>query len=66
MFIRLISDGFFLCCCGLSRVQDDDECEAHAALLMESEGFGVLDSGATSSFGGVEGAEALFSKSRGN
>ena len=31
---------------------------------MESEGFGVLDSGATSSFGGVEGAEALFSKSR--
>ena len=30
---------------------------------MESEGFGVLDCGATTSFGSVEGAEALFSKS---
>ena len=30
---------------------------------MESEGFGVLDYGATTSFGSVEGAEALFSKS---
>ena len=29
---------------------------------MESEGFGVLDCGATTSFGSVEGAEALFSK----
>ena len=48
-----------MCCCGLSY-----ECEAHAALLMESEGFGVLDSGETTSFGSVEGAEALFSKSR--
>ena len=43
-------------------VHDDDECEAHAAFLVESEGFGVLDSGATTSFGSVEGAEALFSK----
>ena len=34
--------------------QDDDECEAHAAFLVESEGFG----------GGVEGAEALCSRSR--
>ena len=50
--------------CGtvVSPVQDDDEYEAHAAFLVESEGFGVLDSGATS-FGSVEGAEALFSKS---
>ena len=47
----------------LSPVQDDDECEAHAAFLVESEGFGVLDCGATTSFGSVEGAEALFSKS---
>ena len=37
----------------------DDECEAHAAFLMEFEGFGVLDCGATTSFG----SEALFSKS---
>ena len=36
--------------------------EAHAAFLVESEGFGVLDCGATTSFGSVEGAEALFSK----
>ena len=43
-------------------VQDDDECEAHAAFLIDSEGFGVLDCGATTSFGSVEGAEALFSK----
>ena len=43
--------------------KDDDECEAHAAFLVESEGFGVLDRGATTSFGSAEGAEALFSKS---
>ena len=47
----------------LSPVQDDDVCQAHAAFLVESEGFGVLDCGATTSFGSVEGAEALFSKS---
>ena len=47
----------------VSPVQDDDECEAHAAFLVESEGFGVLDCGATTSFGSVESAEALFSKS---
>ena len=47
----------------VSPVQDDDECEAHAAFLVESEGFGVLDCGVTTSFGRVEGAEALFSKS---
>ena len=46
----------------ISPVQDDDECEAHAAFPVESEGFGVLDTGATASFGSVEGAEALFSK----
>ena len=39
-----------------------DEREAHAAFLVESEGFGVLDCGATTSSGSVEGAEALFSK----
>ena len=52
-----------LCGAAVSPVQDDDECEAHAAFLVESEGFGVLDCGATTSFGSVEGAEALFSKS---
>ena len=31
----------------VSPVQDDDECEAHAAFLVASEGFGVLDCGAT-------------------
>ena len=31
--------------------------------MVESEGFGVLDCGATTSFVSVEGAEALFSKS---
>ena len=46
----------------ISPVQDDDECEAHAAFLVESIGFGVLDCGATTSFGSVECAEALFSK----
>ena len=52
-----------LCGAAVSPVQDDDECEAHAAFLVESEGLGVLDCGATTSFGSVEGAEALFSKS---
>ena len=28
-----------------------NECEAHAAFPVESEGFGVLDCGATTSFG---------------
>ena len=44
----------------------DDECEARAVFLVESEGFGFLDCGATTSFGSVEGAEALFSKSNEN
>ena len=52
-----------LCDAAVSPVQDDDECEAHAAFLEESKGFGVLDCGATTSLGSVEGAEALFSKS---
>ena len=52
-----------LCGTAVSPVQDDDECEVHAAFLVESEGFGVLDRGATTSFGSIEGAEALFSKS---
>ena len=52
-----------MCGTAVSPVQDDNECEAHAAFLVESEGFGVLDCGATTSFGSVEGAEALFSKS---
>ena len=52
-----------LCGAAVSPVQDDDEREARAAFLVESEGFGVLDCGATTSFGSVEGAEALFSKS---
>ena len=46
-----------LCGTAVSPVQDDDECEAHAAFLVEAEGFGVLDCGATSSFGSVEGAD---------
>ena len=57
---RLVFD--FLCGAAISPVQDDDECEAHAAFLVESEGFDVLDCGATTSSGSVEGAEALFSK----
>ena len=52
-----------LCGTAVSPVQDDDEKEAHAAFLVESEGFGVLDCGATTSFGSVEGPETLFSKS---
>ena len=43
----------------LLSVQDDDECEAHAAFPVESGGFGVLDGGATISFGSVEGGEVL-------
>ena len=53
----------FLCGAAISPAEDDDEREAHAAFLVESEGFGVLDCGATTSFGSVEGAEDLFSKS---
>ena len=52
-----------LCGTAVSPVQDDDDYEAHAAFLVESEEFGLLDCGATTSFGSVEGAEALFSKS---
>ena len=39
-------------------------CCGFSCPLVESEGFGVLDCGATTSFGSVEDAEALFSKSR--
>ena len=52
-----------LCGTAVSLAQDDDEYEARAAFPVESEGFGVLDCGATTSFGSVEGAEALISKS---
>ena len=52
----------FLCGAATSPVQDEDQCEAHAAYLVEAEGFRVLDCGATTSFGSAEGAEALFSK----
>ena len=52
----------FLCGAAIPPVQDDDECEAHAAFLVDSEGFGVLDCDASTSFGSAEGAEALFSK----
>ena len=52
-----------LCGTAVSPVQDDDEKEAHAAFLVESEGFCVLDCVANTSFGSVKGAEALFSKS---
>ena len=52
-----------LCGTAVSPVQDDDEKEVHAAFLVESEGFGVLDCVANTSFGSVKGAEALFSKS---
>ena len=41
----------FLCDAALSPVQDEDECEAHAAFLVESEGSDVMDCGATTSFG---------------
>ena len=34
-----------LCGAVVSPVQDDDECEAHAAFLVDCEGSGVLDSG---------------------
>ena len=66
---RRSSDSFQvdpLCGTAVSPVQDDDECEAHAAFLVESEGFGVLDCDATTSYGSAEGAEALFSKSHEN
>ena len=53
----------FLCGDAISPAHDDDEREAHAAFLVESECFGVLDCGATTSFGSGEGAGALFSKS---
>ena len=36
-----------VCGATMSPDQDDDECEAHAAFLIESEVFGVLDCGAT-------------------
>ena len=36
----------FLCGAAISPAEDDDEREAHAAFLVESEGFGVLDCGA--------------------
>ena len=39
-----------LCGTAISPVQDDDECEAHAAFLVESEGFRVLDCGANHLF----------------
>ena len=51
----------FLCGAATDPVQEEDECEAHAAFLVEAEGFGVLDCGATTSFGSVESAEVLFS-----
>ena len=51
----------FLCGAAITPVQDDDDREAHAAFLVESEGFGVLDCGAFTSCGSAEGAEALFS-----
>ena len=34
------------CGAAMTPAQDDDEREAHAALLVESEGFGILDCGA--------------------
>ena len=52
----------FQCGAAVSPVQDEDECEAHAAFPVEFEGFGALDCDATTSFGSVEGAEASFSK----
>ena len=55
-----------LCGTAVSPVRDDDECEAHASFLVVSEGFGVLDCGATTSFGSVDGSETLFSKSHEN
>ena len=62
MFLKLVQVDS-LCGTAVSPVQDDDEYEAHAAFLVKSEGFGVLDCGATTSFGSVEGAETLISKS---
>ena len=62
LMFRITLTTRFLCGAAVSLVQDDDECEAHVAFLVESEGFGVLDCGATTSSGSVEGAEALFSK----
>ena len=41
----------FLCGASISLVLDDDECEGHAAFLVESEGLGVLGCGATTSYG---------------
>ena len=55
-----------MCGTAVSPVKDDDKCKAHAACRVESEAFGVLDCGASTSFGSVEGAGALFSKSHEN
>ena len=52
----------FFCGAAIYPAKEEDECEAHAAFLVEADGFGVMDCGATTSFGSVEGAEALFSK----
>ena len=52
----------FFCGATIDPAKEEDECEAHAAFLGEAEGFGVMDCGANTSFGSVEGAEALFSK----
>ena len=38
-----------LCCAAILPVQHDDECEAHAAFMVESECFGVVGCGATTS-----------------
>ena len=37
----------FLCGAAFDPTQEEDECQAHAAFLLEAEGFGVLDCGAT-------------------
>ena len=56
----------FLCGGAITPVHDEDEREAHAPFLVDVQGFFVLDFQKTTSFGSVEGAEALLSKSNEN
>ena len=40
----------FFCGAAIYPAKEEDECEAHAAFLVEADGFGVMDCGATTSF----------------
>ena len=54
------------CGAAIHPIQEEDKFEAHAAFLVEAKCFGVLDCGATTSFGSVDDAKALFSQIKDN